>query len=138
MTNTKSIEIRDVIKFGLLAGVITLSLSVIGFIDLLGTRELIAGMFTLGHVFMLAAPFGIAFISANKVLADEKNKALGYGFLIGVIASLPLVVLAVLATSFDIRQFLPNVSPSLIELLTFGQGLVVLCLTAFDILSSMV
>jgi len=125
MTITKSIEIRDVIKFGLLAGVISLSLSVIGFIDLLGTRELIAGMFTLGHVFLFAAPFGMAFISANKVPADEKIKALGHGFLIGVIAALPLVILAVLATSFDVRQFLPNVSPSLVELLTFSQNLTV-------------
>jgi len=125
MINTKSIEIRDIIKLGLIAGVIELSLSMIGFIDLLGTREVVSGIFTLGHVFMFAAPFGLAFVSAGKVPADEKNKALGHGFLIGVIAALPMIILAVLATFFDVRQFLPNVSPSLIALIIFHQNLTV-------------
>ena len=34
--------------------------------------------------------------------------------------AIPLVILIFLATTFDLRQFLPNVSPALIEILTFG------------------
>lgn len=124
MTTIESIDIRDVIKFALIAGLISLCLSMIGFIDLLGTREVITGLFSLGHVFLMAAPIGFAFITTGKVSEDEKGKAIGYGLLNGVIASLPLVVLIVLATSFDIRQFLPNVSPDLVTLLTFEKGLV--------------
>ncbi|MBC8507235.1 MAG: hypothetical protein ISR58_10035 [Anaerolineales bacterium] len=125
MTDKKRIDIREVINQGLLAGLVALSLSVIGFISLLGEREMIAGIFTMGHVFLFAAPVGIASVLAEKIKHENTGKVLGFGFLIGVITALPLIVLIILATSFDIRQFLVNVSPELIHLLTFGQNLVV-------------
>ncbi|OQY35155.1 MAG: hypothetical protein B6I38_01640 [Anaerolineaceae bacterium 4572_5.1] len=121
----KSIDTREVIRYGLLAGLIALSLSVIGFIDLLGKREIVAGLFTTGHVFLLLAPVALAYLAAGKTPSEEKNKTLGHGALIGFIAALPLVILTILATAFDVRQFLVNVTPALIELLTFGQTLMI-------------
>lgn len=123
MTDTKSINIREVIKLGLLSGLVALILSVIGFISLLGKRELIASLFTMGHLFLFAAPISLAYIAAGRAQFESTVKALGYGSLIGVITALPLIALIILATSFDIRQFLVNVSPELIQLLTFGQNL---------------
>lgn len=125
MTDKKVIDLREIIKQGLLAGLVSLSLSMIGFIALLGEREMIAKLFTMGHVFLFAAPVGISYIIADKLQAENKGKVLAYGFLIGTVTALPLILLAVLATSFNIRQFLVNVSPELIEILMFGQGLAV-------------
>jgi branched-chain amino acid transport system permease protein len=122
MTSTNNSTLQDAIRFGLLAGVISLSLSTIGFIALLGERELIANLFTMGHLFLFAAPVAMAYVMADRVLAEGKGKALLYGLIIGAVTALPLIVLIVLATSFDIRQFLVNVSPELVEILTFGQG----------------
>ncbi|MBS1248532.1 MAG: High-affinity branched-chain amino acid transport system permease protein LivH [Chloroflexi bacterium] len=121
----KSIDIRDVIINGLLAGLISLSLSVIGLIALLSEREIISGLFTTGHIFLVGAPFAMAYVTAGKVLSEEKSKALGYGLLIGVVASVFIVVLTTLATFFDIRRFLVNVTPVLIEFLTFGKSLLI-------------
>ena len=125
MTIKKSVNFQDIIKYGLLAGLIALSLSAIGFITLLGERELISisGFFTLGHVFLFAAPLALAFTIAEKTHQESKAKSIGYGFAIGAIAALPLVLLIFAASAVDIRQFLVNVSPELITLLTFGQSL---------------
>ena len=59
---------------------------------------------------------------AGKASADEHGKSVLYGFIIGLLTALPLIILIFIATAFDIRQFLVNVSPSLIEQLTFDQG----------------
>ncbi len=123
MFKKQTIVIQDIIKLGLLAGLISLSMSVIGFIALLGERELIQNVISMGHVFLLAPPIALAYISAEKVLSQSKVKATLFGLLLGIITALPLVILVILASSFDIRQFLVNVSPELIELLTFGQGI---------------
>jgi branched-chain amino acid transport system permease protein len=123
MTENNSIDIREIVKQGLLAGLVALSLSMIGFIALLGEREMIHNLFTMGHVFLFAAPVGLAYVTAGKILSESKSKILGYSFLIGAITTLPLILLAVLASSFDIRQFLVNVSPELVDLLMFGQNL---------------
>jgi len=116
---------KDIIKKGLLAGLTVLSLNLIGFIALLGERELIKGWFTLGHVFLLATPVAIAYLTTNKMEAEGKVKPLGIGFVIGAIAALPSVLLVYIETTTDLRQFLANVSPALTELLTFGQGVTV-------------
>jgi len=140
MTENKTIDIREVIKQGLLAGLVALSLSMIGFIALMGEREMIANLFTMGHVFLFAAPVGLSYVTAGKLLSENKGKLLSYSFLIGAITAIPLILLAILATSFDIRQFLVNVSPELVELLMFGQNLAlgsVLLLIVTGLISSL-
>ena len=47
------------------------------------------------------------------------------GLIIGAITGLFLLVLIFLAGRFDVRSYLINVSPALIDLLSFGQGNVV-------------
>lgn len=99
---------------------IALSLSVIGLVALFGQRELISGWFSLGQLILFGAPIVLSFITAERT--QNTRKALGYGFLIGLVAAIPLILLAVVATSFNIRQFLFNVSPDLIELILFKQS----------------
>jgi len=120
----KSMKTKDIINKGLLAGLIVLSLNLIGFIALLGERELIAGWFSLGHIFLIATPVAIAYITTSKMEAGGKVKPLGIGFAIGAIAAIPSILLIFIETTTDLRQFLANVSPALTEFLTFGQGVV--------------
>ena len=115
-----SISTKDIINKGLLAGLISFSLSVIGFISLLGGRELIKGGLTLGHVFLIAAPFAFAYLSTKEMEYEGKAKSIGVGFAIGAIAAIPLVFLIFIATTTGIREFLANVSPALAEFLSFG------------------
>ncbi len=124
MIDNKTYSLKDIIKTGLLSGLIALSLSVIGFITLLNKRELVAGILSLGHVFLFSPLFAFAYLSAGRAKDEGKFKILGSGFLIGFITSIPLLILALIEHFFDIRQFLVNVSPDLMEMLLFNQGIV--------------
>ncbi len=124
MKSNRTFNLQESIKYGLLAGLISLALSVIGFIALFGEREMISGIVTMAHIFLFGAPVALAFVAAEKTLEQSKGRAIGYGVLIGVIATIPLILLVVIATSINIRQFLVNVSPELIDILTFEKKLV--------------
>jgi branched-chain amino acid transport system permease protein len=43
----------------------------------------------------------------------------------GLVTAVPTIVLVILANAFNLRQFFINVSPQLLETLTFGQGVMV-------------
>lgn len=119
-----SLKMKDVIRTGLLAGLITLSLSAIGFIALLSDRALIGGILTLGHVFLFAPLIAFTYMIVNKAQDNGVVEKLGKGFLIGILNALPLILLAVLENFVDIRQFLPNVSPQLMGLILFEREII--------------
>lgn len=124
METTNQIDLRIPLKNGLLAGIVALSLSVIGMVALFSERYLVAGYITLGEVILFLAPAALSYMTAKQAPEDKKWAGLVYGLLTGFIAAIPLVILVLLAGVIDLRQFLPNVSPALIELLTFGRGTV--------------
>ncbi|MCK4978102.1 MAG: hypothetical protein KAS36_14300 [Anaerolineales bacterium] len=115
-------DFRIPLRYGLLAGVVSLSVSVIGMVELFGQRDLIAGVITLGQVILFAAPVTLSYMTASKAPSGRSGIALLYGFLTGFFAALPLFGLIWLNEAVNLRQFLPNVSPALMEILTFGQG----------------
>jgi branched-chain amino acid transport system permease protein len=125
MTETTHTDFRIPIRYGLLAGVIALSVSVIGMVELFGQRDLIAGVITLGQVILFLAPAALSYMAAAKAPSGSSGGALLYGFLSGFLVALPLIALVWLNEFVDLRQYLPNVSPALMEILTFGQGPVV-------------
>jgi len=120
MTENTRIDFRQIINLGLIAGMVSLSFSVIGMVDLFAKRDLVAGVLSLGQVFLFAPAAILGYMAARN--APKRNYSLVYGAISGAISSLPPIVLIFLATSFNLRQFLPNVSPSLIDLMSFGLG----------------
>jgi branched-chain amino acid transport system permease protein len=122
MADKKTLHLQNAIQQGLLAGLLALSLSVIGLVPLFGERFLISGVFTLGQFFLYAAPAVLAYSLAGKVSTQERGKSLLFGLVIGFFSAIPLIILIIIATTFDLRQFLANVSPALIDQLTFNQS----------------
>lgn len=122
MQTSNQFDIRIPLQNGLIAGVVALSLSVIGMVALFSERYLVAGYITLGEVILFLAPAAMSYLSAGKAPQDKKWIGLIYGLLTGFVSAIPLVLLVFLAGVVDIRQYLPNVSPALIETLTFGRG----------------
>ena len=110
------------IKYGLLAGAIALSLSMIGMVASFSERDLIAGVLTLGQVILFLAPAALSYLAASKAPSGKNGTALLYGAITGFFAALPLIALVYLGTVIDLRQYFPNVSPALMDILTFGQG----------------
>jgi branched-chain amino acid transport system permease protein len=122
MESISDFDLRDPVRFGLLAGGASLGLSAIGMVELFGERDLVYGVITLGVVMVFAAPVVLAYVASARAPAGNWGRALMYAGISGLLSALPLVGLILLATNFDIRQFLINVSPALIEILTFGEG----------------
>lgn len=112
---------RALLKYGLLAGVIVLYVAVIGMIATFSERELIADIFTLGQVLLISPPLGIAYYVARKMSGAANGKILGFGAVIGFLTTLPLIVLIILGEYTNIRDMFVNVSPDLVNILTFGQ-----------------
>ena len=121
MSKHNRFDISLPIKYGLLAGVIALSLSMIGMVARFAERDLIAGVLTLGQVILFLAPATLSYLAASKAPSGKNGIALLYGAITGFFAALPLIALIYLYTVIDLRQYFPNVSPTLMEILTFGQ-----------------
>ena len=119
------LSIRRAIQFGLLAGVVALSVSMMGMVELFGKRSLIVDVLTLGQVLLFATPAAMGYLIAQGAPKEKRGASILYGLVCGLFAAIPLIVLVALANAFNLRQFFFNVSPALIETLTFGQGAVV-------------
>ena len=72
MTNTMP-ELRKAIRFGLIAGVVSLCVSAIGMTELFGQRELISGILTLGQVIIFLPTIIFAFTQMRN--STEKSNA---------------------------------------------------------------
>ncbi len=119
------LSLRRAIQLGLLAGVVALSLSMIGMVALFGKRSLIVDVLTLGQLLLYATAAAMGYLAAQGAPEGKRGVSIVYGLVCGLFAAIPIIVLVVLANAFDLRQFFFNVSPALIETLTFGQGTVV-------------
>lgn len=112
----------EIVRLGLLVAVIALSLSVIGVVEAFADRDIIGGVVSVGHVFLFGAAVGGGYLAAQRNSGGGAGNTLLGGFSMGLLSSLLLVVLVLVAEPLDLRQFMPNVSPGLLEVLTFGQG----------------
>ncbi len=119
------IDYRRAIRYGLIFGVIALSVSAIGMVVLFDERDIITGILTLGQLLLFSTPVIVGYAVARPDSKDRSSafSSLAGGFIAGVFNALPLVGLILLTIIFpNIRDALVNVSPALIEILTFGLG----------------
>jgi branched-chain amino acid transport system permease protein len=111
----------ETIRLGLIAGVVALSLSLIGMVETFGGRDIIGGVVSLGQIFLFGAIAGAGYFSARQNPNARVGVNLLGGLVAGALASLPLVVLVFITGPINLRQFLPNASPTLLKLITFNQ-----------------
>lgn len=114
---------RQSMRMGLIAGLVALTVSVIGMVVTFDERDLITGTFTLGQAILFGAPVIAGFLAAK----DRNDEALGVavpaGLLSGLVSSLPILALLILTlVAPNIRNQLINVSDDLVVILTFGQS----------------
>jgi branched-chain amino acid transport system permease protein len=122
---------RAALRFGLLAGVGALGISVIGMVELFAQRELVAGLLSMGQLMVLAPAAIAAYLTAERKQSAIWSPLLR-GLVAGLVSGAPMAVLILLTQAFNLRQFLVNVSPALIDILTFDQlpGVGILMLVA--------
>jgi branched-chain amino acid transport system permease protein len=105
-----------------LAGVIALSLSAIGVVGVFARRDIIGGVLSLGQIFLFGPAVGCAILAAGRNAGKRTAKTLLGGAAVGLLSSLAPALLGLAAEPLGLRRFLLNVSPELVEMLTFGQG----------------
>jgi branched-chain amino acid transport system permease protein len=71
---------------------------------------------------LLTGPFITGYLTAKATDSEDNRKTLLATAIAGFFASLPNILLIILATNLNLRTVFVNVSPALIELLTFGNG----------------
>lgn len=118
------------VRLGLLAAVIALSLTLIGLVGTFAGRDIIGGMVSVGHIFLFGAAVGGGYLAARQNSGGPAGATILGGLVVGLISGLPLALLVLAGGVVNaegeilLRQFLANVSPTLMEILTFGQGTV--------------
>lgn len=122
MSDYDRFDLRQPLKYGLIAGVAALSVSAIGMVELFARRQLVTGILTLGQFILFLGPAVLAYMVAGKSPKGGTLIGLLYGLLTGLLAALPPIALVSLAQVVNLRQFLVNVSPAVINLLTFDRG----------------
>ena len=117
-----AINWRRVIQIGLIMGVVVLTASMIGMVQTFDERDLIENLLTLGQVLLFAPALYAGYLAAGKAEGQSLARLLA-GVLAGGLAAVPPILLIWLTTVWTtIRDYFVNVSPQLIEILTFGRG----------------
>lgn len=135
MINTLKENFRNtILRFGLIGSVVALYVAALGVIEVFFPRLLVGKIVTLGHVFLFAAALGAGLFTAREMKSHAPKVVYSASVLTGMIVSLSLVLLNFIITIFvvdvkeeaifKLREMFVNLSPRLLELLTFGQGLV--------------
>ncbi|MCB8921471.1 MAG: leucine/isoleucine/valine transporter permease subunit [Ardenticatenaceae bacterium] len=120
------LDVRNTIRMGLLAGVVAVSLSMIGMVEAFDQRDVITDVFSLGQLLLFTAPAIVGYMVVQRGKVKAYGPALFGGLIAGVFAALPIFALLILTLIFpNIRAQLVNVSPTLIGILAFGNGQVV-------------
>lgn len=113
-------------KVGLLAGAIGIFLCLVGMVEVFSKRDIIEKMVNLG-MFMLASTSILAGFIASRRTSDllGGNKAVSNllaGTLAGLLMGVVLALFVLFSSQVNLRAIFLNVTPILLQLLTFNQG----------------
>ena len=122
---TKTVDWRYLIRVGLIAGTVALYTSVIGMVVLFSDRSLISGVLNLGQVALFTATLLVGY-NVGRKRAPNAAAVLRDGAIVGAVSAVPLVLLLFVmqwltAQEINYRAMFVNLSPALINLLTFDQ-----------------
>ena len=116
-----------VAKYGLLAGLTMIFIAASGMIEELDKRILIIPVLSLGYLAVGWVPVAMGYQAAREEAPEgvavpiKGARDLVAGFLAGAIGGAALWLFAVFIDTFETREILRRASPTLVELLTFGQ-----------------
>lgn len=111
----------ETVKIGLIAGVVTLCLCMIGIVEAFNQRFIVTDYLTLGQLLLYSGAFFAAYVSVRKLGATHLPVILGQGAIAGLLSGVPVFLLIALSVIWEnIREAFINVSPDLIEIITLG------------------
>lgn len=116
-------DLRKALRIGFVFGIVAVSISAIGMVETFDQRDIIAGYLTLGQLLLYSAPIIAGYFAVTSKPHPKALATALMGAIAGFVTALPVVGLIILSVLIpNIRDMLVNVSPALIEILTFGLG----------------
>ncbi len=120
---TQKANFNNAIRYGLMAGVVALSVSAIGIVQTFNERDIITGVLTLGQLLLFSTALVAGYFSWQRSDKVQPVGAILRGLVAGVVTAVPPIALILLTLAWeDIRQSFVNVSSVLVDILTFEQG----------------
>jgi branched-chain amino acid transport system permease protein len=133
----QSVDWAVAVKLGLLGGVITVYLCLVGLVQTFGERYIIGGVIAFGHAMLMLTTLGMGYMTVRRAAPETLDgRRIAQTFvgvaLTGLLTGGVLALLVVVGDGERLRSVLINASPQLIDLLRFekemAQGLLLLLL----------
>ncbi len=116
-------------KLGAIGGIAAVLVSATGMLEAFSGRNIVAPVVTLGYVLLSVVPFAFGYGAGRPPEVRQGVEAarpgaanLVAGAIAGLITGAILCAFLILVTAYDVRSVLTNVSPGLLDLLTFNKG----------------
>ncbi len=121
---------NTLLQYGGLTGLAIFYLSIVGMVEAFNERDIIKGLYefgdiellTLGQILILVPVVVGGYMIGRKVYAENgTGSALVSGLIVGAIASVPMIILVFLGSTFpNIRNMFVGINPPLMEVLSLG------------------
>jgi branched-chain amino acid transport system permease protein len=125
---TASFDLRRALRVGAIGSVVLAFVGAIGMLATFDNRVVIVPFVSLGDVIFYAVPLIVGSLAGavpsgpGEVRRPDAGRAvLGAAVAGAVVAVLPMLLIAALRSDADLRRTFPNLSPSLEQILSFGQ-----------------
>ncbi len=118
----RPMQISRPVQHGLIAGVIMAFIAAIGLLHSFDGRQIINPILSLGYLMIFSVPFVAGYLLVSKGGAATATRIAAAGGA-GLVASLFPAGLATLVENIPtLRGNFPNLSPAMVDILTFGEG----------------
>jgi branched-chain amino acid transport system permease protein len=111
---------REIAKIGLIGGAVAIYLCLVGIVPVFHSRQLIAGVITLGQVALFGSMAIPGAFAARR--ARTPREAVLAGGAAGLITGGALTLLVIVGSVVNLRAMFLNASPELYSMLTMGMG----------------
>ena len=111
------------IKAGLLGGLITVLLSLMGMVEAFSQRQIVSGVLSMDGALLGAAVVFMGYLAAKRTTRAHPLWALINSVTSGFITGGLLLLLIWVGQNVNLRAVFVNASPTLYQLLSFGEGL---------------
>jgi branched-chain amino acid transport system permease protein len=107
---------------GLLGGLITVLLSLIGMVEAFSQRQIVSGVFSMDQALLAVAVVFVGYLAAKRTTSTHPQWVVINTLTCGFITAGMMMLLLVIGNLINLRTVFINASPVLYERLSFGHG----------------
>ena len=110
------------VKAGLLSGLITVMLSLMGMVEAFSQRQIVSGILSMDYTLLGAVVVFMGYVAAKRTSHAEPMWVVINSLTCGLITAGMLMLLLVIGDMINLRAVFVNASPPLYQILSFGYG----------------